>query len=99
LDGKGSPGGYGKAIHGILHHSIKHPDAKDTVEGVLKWWIPKTFGERGTEEVQKALDILTSRGWLTVRNVSPSQKIYGVNKKFMKDIRIFLIESEGNKVD
>jgi len=25
----------------ILSYFIDHPDAKDTAEGVLQWWIPK----------------------------------------------------------
>jgi hypothetical protein len=97
LSDKDQPGC--EVIRGILQYLIEHPDAKDTVEGVLKWWVPETFGKRGLAESEKALDILSSRGWLTVRKVSPAQKIYGVNKKFMKEIRIFLIESEGNKGD
>ena len=83
-----------QVIRGILQQCIKYPDRKDTIEGILKWWLPEGRTEWRKEEVQKALDFLTAKGWLTVRNTSHSQKIYGFNMKRTEEIGKFLNESE-----
>ena len=88
-----------QVMRGILNYCIEHPYAKDTPEGILKWWGLKDKSEWRTEDVHKALDALTAKGWLTKRNTSPPEKIYGFNKKFMEEIRKFLNESEKDKGD
>jgi hypothetical protein len=81
-------------LRGILQYLIEHPDAKDTTEGILKWWLPE--GHRwGRREVQAALDLLTSKRWLTKRGTTPSKEIYGINKGRLQEIRSFLRESGG----
>ncbi len=94
MSDKDSPGSDEKVIRGILQYCVECPDAKDTPEGILKWWRPKDQSEWRKEDVQQALDFLTSKGWLTVRNTCHSQKIYGFNMKFSEEIRKFLMESE-----
>jgi hypothetical protein len=79
----------------ILQYLIEHPDAKDTLEGILKWWLPEAQGEWGKEDVQKGLHVLTSKGWLLRLRTSPSEEIYGVNKDKLAEIRTFL-SREGN---
>ncbi len=96
---KDSPGSDEKVIRGILQYCVEYPDAKDTPEGILKWWGPKGKSEWRTEDVHKALDALTAKGWLTKRNTSLPEKVYGFNKKFTEEIRKFLNESEKDKGD
>jgi len=90
LNGKDLPGRHKKAIQGTLRYLIDHPDAKDTVEGILKWWLPEGSVGGGREEVEQALDFLVTRGWLTKRGRNPSAKIYGLNKERLKEIKRFL---------
>ena len=81
-----------QVIRGILKYVVDHPDAKDTSEGIYKWWLPD--GHRsGREEVQAALDLLTSKGWLTKRGKIPAKEFYGINKDRLQEIRSFLQES------
>jgi hypothetical protein len=77
-----------KASRGILDYLIRHPDAKDTIEGILKWWLPP--GDWDKEEVQQALDDLTSKGWLTERRTTADQTVYGINKDRVRAIEEFL---------
>jgi len=74
----------------ILGYLLDHPDAKDTVDGVIKWWLPEDLVDRGKKTVQEVLEILVSRGWLTERNVTSSEKIYGMNKDRLEEIENFL---------
>jgi hypothetical protein len=90
LSGKDSPGSDEKVIRGILHYCVECPDAKDTPDGILKWWRAKDQSEWRKEDVQKALDFLTSKGWLTKRGKIPSKEFYGINKDRLQEIRRFL---------
>jgi hypothetical protein len=74
----------------ILNYCVEHPYAKDTPEGILKWWGLTGQSEWRKEDVQQALDFLTSKGWLTVRKTIPSKEIYGINKDRLSEIRSFL---------
>jgi hypothetical protein len=99
LSDKDPSGADEQIMRGILNYCVEHPYAKDTPEGILKWWRLEGKSEWLKEDVQKALDALTAKGWLTVRNTFPPEKIYGFNKKFMEEIRKFLNEFEKDKGD
>jgi hypothetical protein len=90
-----SPKSDEKIILGILHYCVEYPDAKDTPDGILKWWRSKDQSEWRREDVQKALDFLTSKGWLTKRKTIPSKEIYGINKDRLQEIESFLLQSAG----
>jgi len=74
----------------ILRYLIAHPQAKDTLEGIIAWWCPKIGVECGKAEVQEVLDQLVSRGWLMERESRPVQTIYGLNKERREEIELFL---------
>ena len=83
------PEGDEQISRGILQYLAEHPDAKDTIEGILKWWLPAgRVWKRG--EVQESLNLLTSKEWLTRRGTVPSKEIYGINKDQLEEIRKFL---------
>jgi hypothetical protein len=81
-------------IRHILRYLIEYPEAKDTTNGILRWWFPQGDVDRPEEEVQEALDILVTRGWLTQRQTITSQKLYGMNKEKLEEIKLFLREIE-----
>ena len=88
-----------QVIQEVLHYLIEHPDAKDTIKGILKWWIPREYLEQGEREVQEALDYLVMHGWLTTwpEHFQKDRKIYRVNKSRMDEIKELLGELEGQK--
>ena len=78
--------------HSILDYLVRHPDAKDTLKGVLTWWIPTVpHDERNEQAVVKALEDLVTRGWVLKRDTS-TQPIYGLNRTHLEDIRKFLAQ-------
>ena len=81
-------------IQHILRYLIEHPEAKDTTNGILRWWLPRGGMDRAEEEVQEVLDTLVARGWLTQRQTITSQKLYGMNKEKLEEIKLFLRELE-----
>jgi hypothetical protein len=83
-------------IQHILRYLVDHPDAKDTVQGIVRWWLPGGIAAWEEEAVQEALDVLVARGWLTQRQTTSSQQLYGVNKERLEAIKVFLQEFESN---
>ncbi len=81
-----------RVTRGILLYLIEYPDAKDTMKGILKWWMPRGYLERGGKEIQQALDYLVLKGWLTTcpKVLQKDLIIYGVNKKRLEQIKAFL---------
>jgi hypothetical protein len=82
-----------KVIRGILQYLVEHPDAKDTAEGIYKWWLSKGRSQWGRDEVQEALDLLTTKRWLTRRGTIRSKEIYGINKERLQEIKNYLQQS------
>ncbi len=80
----------------ILRYLVSHPAAKDTAEGVLKWWLPEGRVEYDRAAVQEALDCLVAKGWLTERETRPSGRLYGLRRGCLREIRAFLAASESN---
>ena len=74
----------------ILYYLTENPDAMDTVQGILNWWMPKGYRRQGGKEIQVALDSLVYRGWLMPRPYNNGHPVYGVNKARLKQIKEFL---------
>jgi hypothetical protein len=83
-------------IRHVLHYLIDHPDAKDTIQGIIRWWLPGGIMTWEEAAVQEALDLLVARGWVTQRPTTPSRTIYGLNKAKLEEIERFLREPEGD---
>ena len=49
-----------KTAQAILRYLVKHPKAKDTVEGIAQWWLEGEKSER--VNVERAVSLLRSRG-------------------------------------
>ena len=77
----------------ILTYCVEHPDAKDTLSGILKWWFADTLSRWRSDEVGTALESLTAKGWLTARMIRRSEQIYGLNKAKSDEIETFLGKS------
>ena len=77
-------------IQAVLLYLIKNPDAKDTIEGVRKWWLPGGSREQRQEELEKTLGFLVSKNWLTTRTTPQKKNIYGLNTNFLEQIKIYL---------
>lgn len=88
MKAEGPSEGLRAAAREILRYLVEHPDAKDTVEGILKWWLREEGAKWSEEEVQEAINFLVSRGWLVGKEITP--KVYGVKKNGLDEIKRFL---------
>ena len=68
-----------RAIHEIVRYMTQHPEARDTLAGIRDWWLPP--GSSYTPaELQEALDILTSLGWMVKQTLVAQTVVYGASE-------------------
>lgn len=60
----------------IKSYLDSHPNAADTIEGIIKWWWLRTRYEKSREEVQRAVDILVKHGVMKKKVTAGGQVIY-----------------------
>lgn len=74
----------------ILGYLCSNPDAKDTAEGIGRWWLRGEGIDADKESVRTALDYLVARRWLTATGGSAGLTLYGLNKNRQYALRQFL---------
>ena len=60
----------------IRNYLMAHPNAADSLEGIVKWWLTRQRYEEAMGQVQKALDYLVVRGDISKRQLSSGKVIY-----------------------
>jgi len=79
----------------ILAYLDKHPEAQDTLEGIVDWWLLEQHIERQIEGVREALRELVSQG-LVVENKGKNTRIhYRLNRRRARAIRALINKQSG----
>ena len=74
----------------ILSYFLQHPDAKDTVEGIMHWWLPGGGTRVKASDVGIILDALVVKGWATVSSLGQGARVYGLDRAGHREIREWL---------
>ena len=72
--------------HEILAYLTKHPDAKDTLAGVVEWWLLEQQIKWRTAHVQEALNELVKRGLLIQCKSKGTPTYFRINKRRASEI-------------
>ena len=80
-----------RLIREILEHVAKHPDAKDTAEGIHNFWLSRQTAQQSRDKVREALKYLVEKkGWLTKKVSGAAVTLYGLNKDRAHEVESFL---------
>ena len=74
----------------ILRYVVAHPTAKDTIQGIEKWWLSKSTSRETRSKMEQHLSLLVAKGWLIARGSPQSETIYSLNEKGLDEINEFL---------
>jgi hypothetical protein len=70
---------------------MKHPDAKDTAEGIHKFWLSSKTVHQSREKVREVLEFLVEeKNWLTKKVSGAAVALYGLNRDRAQEIEEFL---------
>jgi len=88
----------------ILRYMVSHRLAKDTVQGIVQWWLRDLTPLPSVAEVQKALEALVQKGWVVETRTSSEpalnteglrdsvrrQPLYGLREARLAEVEEFL---------
>ena len=70
----------------ILQYLIDHPNAQDTLKGVVSWWLLERTIKHQTALVKEVLDNLVADGLVIAQQGSDSQTFYKINRRRRRKI-------------
>jgi hypothetical protein len=54
-----------------------HPDAADTAEGILRWWLPARYADASRRTIEAALQLLVAEHAVTRWRIADGSTLYG----------------------
>ena len=76
---------------------MDNPDAKDTLEGIIDWWMLQQDIKRNVAQIRKTVDELILEGFLLERKGSDRTKYYQVNRERLPEISALIVKI-GNQI-
>lgn len=64
----------------ILRYLREHPEAQDTVDGIMVWWVSERAIKNWLPQVQKSLAALVNRGYLEKHAAADGRTFYRLNQ-------------------
>lgn len=78
-------------IREILAYFVEHPEAEDTLNGILQWWLLERKIKSQTENVKEALADLVKKGLVLEYNRSSDRSVrYRINQSRYDEIQMLL---------
>lgn len=72
-----------------------NPQAGDTLEGIMDWWLLEQRIEKGVDEVSAAITWLVANGYLLEKKVPGSKPLYEINATKHDEIIEFINNADG----
>ena len=71
----------------ILAYLVDHPKARDTLEGIVNWWLLERTIKFQEAQVKKALAELVAKGLVIEQKGNDSQIHYRVNQSKFEEVK------------
>jgi hypothetical protein len=70
----------------ILGYFASRPDAQDTLEGIVEWWLLEQKISVQSARVKEALAGLVAEGLIIERQAGESRSLYKLNRRRLKTV-------------
>ena len=77
-------------IYEILAYLVEHPEAQDTLTGIVEWWLLERHIARQVTHVKAALAELVAQGLIHERTGSDAHVRYCINQDKYQEIQVLL---------
>ncbi|MEO6800336.1 MAG: hypothetical protein ABI178_10400 [Rhodanobacter sp.] len=64
----------------VLAYLQRHPQAADTLRGIVNWWLPRQRYESDMQRIEHVLHHLVAEGWLHRDRLPDGEVLYALNK-------------------
>jgi len=64
----------------VLAYLTRHPDAADTLDGIVSWWLPQQRYETERKRIEQALGHLIDRGQLRCDRLPGGAVLYALSR-------------------
>jgi len=92
VDDKESDAEAVKTARAILRYLSRHPQAKDTLDGIATWWLLREWTERKAAEVKRAVSLLVEKKLVVELPVGGQSPCYKLNPENQTEVASFLSE-------
>jgi len=83
----------------ILRYLTEHPDAADTADGILEWWLLKQSFFEEEKVVEKALERLFEQKLIFRVEAADTRKHYRLNAERIEESRALIREALNDEAD
>ena len=70
----------------ILAYLLERPEAEDSIDGIVEWWVMRQRIQLETARVKQALSKLVKQGLILQRRAAGSPIRYRLNKEKLREI-------------
>ncbi|MFC5437159.1 hypothetical protein ACFPME_11365 [Rhodanobacter umsongensis] len=70
----------GEIESSVLAYLHRHPQAADTLRGIVNWWLPQQRYESGCQRIERVLSELVARGVLRRDPLPHGDVLYALNR-------------------
>lgn len=74
----------------VLLHLARGGQARDTLEGIVQWWLQKERIDQAVESVTRVLDVLVARGLVTECSDASGQRTYSIDAARRDEVQAML---------
>jgi hypothetical protein len=71
----------------ILDYLARQPDAQDTIDGILHWWVLDAYIRNWAPKIAKTVEQLVERGFLEKKQSSDGKVFYHVSPRYLSTLQ------------
>ena len=84
-------------VYRILRYLVENPDAQDTLDGVVEWWLLDQYTKGNVARAKQALEELVTADLILQRRGKGSRIYYKINPRKLNEICALLTTSGGRR--